>query len=168
MNYVVVWVCRTHPYIVWDVWFNLICWITLFVSAFILPHSEHSKGRGADWHHIQKQVALCGWKHSAWMWEVVWSSGVSASERWWDGVWEKEWDAADVDITSFCNGLYSLVLHAELYVVLNFFCLSEWQIGIFVSIHQVAREQMFSEPKLFMWEHYKNVGNMWGSHFELW
>jgi len=29
-----------------------------------------------------------------------------------------------------------------------------------VSIHQVAREQMFSEPKLFMWEHYKSVGNM--------
>jgi hypothetical protein len=38
------------------------------------------------------------------------------------GLWEKEWDAADVDIINFCTGLCSLVLHAEFYVVLNFFC----------------------------------------------
>jgi hypothetical protein len=37
------------------------------------------------------------------------------------GLWEKEWDAADVDVTNFCNGLCSLVLHPEVYVVLNFF-----------------------------------------------
>jgi hypothetical protein len=120
MNYVVL-VCRTHPYILWDVWYNLICWVTLFVSAFILPHSEHSQWRGADWHHIQKQVALCGWKHSALMWQMGWSSGVSASERWWEGACEREWDAADVDITNSCNGLCSLVLKAEICVVLSFF-----------------------------------------------
>jgi hypothetical protein len=72
----------------------------------------------------------------------------------------------DVDIPNFCNGLSSLVLHAEFYVVLNLFCLSEWHISIFVSIYQVAREQMFSEAELFMWGHYKSVANIQGSHFE--
>jgi hypothetical protein len=147
--------------------------LTLYAESHYLClhsyyHTVSTVKEGEQTHTTYKSKWLCVDGNSAWMWEVAWSSGVSASERWWEGVWEKEWDAADVDITNLCKGLCSLVLHPDLYVVLNFFCLSEWQINIFVIIHKVASEQMFSEPKLFMWEHYKSVGNMWGSHFELW